>query len=345
MSETASLARASSGRAWAQAGLLCALTFVSMLYVGAGMHQVDVVDLRSLLQGADFAVPLIAILIAHELGHVALSRIHGVAISPPFFIPMPFTMLGTMGAVIQQDGDIERRDALLDVAAAGPLAGLCVALPILVYGVATSPIVPMSELPANTVIEGHSIVYELVLYALHGPIPQGSDILLSSTAFAGWAGLLLTMMNLLPVAQLDGGHVAAALFGPRQNRISKIVVGLLPVAAIATSAYYGLATYAAGAHGEPLWNALQSGMHWMYWFVLLLGLAAYAGLDEPPASAPAPLHRRIAARLRRLASAVSFGLEHPPVGDAPLSPGRRVVAVLTLLLFVLLFMPSWIRMP
>lgn len=341
MTEGATVSRASSAREWVSAAVFCALTFASMLYVGAGMHGVDVVDLASLFSGADFAVPLIAILIAHEMGHVVASRIHGLAISPPLFIPMPFTMLGTMGAVIRQDGDVERRDALLDVAAAGPLAGLCVALPVLVYGVATSPIEPISALPANTVIEGHSIVYALVLHALHGAIPEGSDILLSSTAFAGWAGLLLTMMNLLPVAQLDGGHVAAALFGPRQNRIGKIVAGLLPVAAIATSAYYGIATYARGGRGDALWNALQSGLHWMYWFVLLLGLALYAGLDDPPPDAP----RSLRARVHRWASAVSFGLEHPPVGEAPLSPARRVVAALTLLLFVLLFMPSWIRLP
>lgn len=336
----------SPARARTIAAVLCALTFASMLYVGAGMHQIEVTDLASLLQGADFAVPLLAILVAHELGHYVAGRIHGVEISLPYFIPMPFTMLGTMGAVIQQNGEVERRDALLDVAAAGPLAGLCVALPVLIYGVATSPIALVSSFPDNTVVEGHSILYALVLYALHGPIPEGSDIFLSSTAFAGWAGLLLTMMNLLPVAQLDGGHVAAALFGARQNRIGKIVLGLLPLAAIATSAYYGLTAYVAGARGESLWNAIQSGFHWLYWFVLLLALGLYAGLEEPPAAdATSSIGARWLAMARRIGRGISLGLEHPPVGDAPLSPGRRVVAVLTLLLFVLLFMPSWIRLP
>lgn len=305
----------SPGRAWAWSIALLLATLVSTLYVGAGMHEVEVTDLSSLLVGADFAFPLMAILVTHELGHYVAGRIHRVDTSPPYFIPMPFMLLGTMGAVIRQRGRIESNDALLDVGASGPLAGMCVALPVLIYGVATSDIGPMAAAGSNGILEGHSILYELVLVAIHGPMPAGSDIWLTPTAFAGWGGLLVTMMNLIPVGQLDGGHVAFALFGERQHRYARIVLWLLPVAAVTTSAYYGGRAWLAGLRGEPLYNALQAGSQWLVWFVLLLVLGRV------------------------------FGMDHPPAGDAPLSPKRRAIAVGTLVLFVLLFMPSWIRLP
>lgn len=305
----------SHARAWAWSLGLLAATLLSTLWVGAGMHEVEVTDLASLLAGADFALPLLAILVTHELGHYVAGRIHGVDISPPYFIPMPFVLLGTMGAVIRQRGRIRSNDALLDVGASGPLAGMIVALPVLVYGVATSAIGPMATPESGGFLEGHSILYELVLRAVHGPIPEGSDIWLTPTALAGWGGLLVTMMNLVPVGQLDGGHVAFALFGRRQHRYGRIVLALLPVAGLATSAYYGARAWMAGLRGEPFYNALQAGSQWLVWFVLLLVLGRLSGFD------------------------------HPPAGDAPLSPKRRAVAIGTLVLFVLLFMPSWIRLP
>jgi len=300
-------------RAWSLSIALLIATLFTTLYAGAGLHEIEVTDLASLWTGADFALPLLAILVTHELGHYVAGRIHGVDISPPYFIPMPIAMLGTMGAVIRQRGRFSSNDVLLDVGASGPLAGLCVAVPVLLYGLATSEVGRLDSFPAGSVAEGHSIFYALALYLTHGAIPAGSDIWLTPTAFAGWAGLLVTMMNLLPVGQLDGGHVAFALLGKRQHRLGRVVLGLLPVAAIATSAYYGLVAYQAGERGEHLWNALQAGTHWLVWFGLLVLMGRYSGLD------------------------------HPPAGNQPLSPGRRIVAILTLVLFVLLFMPSWIR--
>ena len=305
----------SHARAWAWSIALLIATLGTTLYAGAAMHGIEATDLASLWVGADFALPLLAILVTHELGHYVAGRIHRVDISPPYFIPMPITMLGTMGAVIRQRGRISSNDALLDVGASGPLAGMCVAIPVLVYGVATSRIGAIDSFGDDVVMEGHSILYELVLYAIHGAIPAGSDIMLTPTAFAGWAGLLVTMMNLLPVGQLDGGHVAFALLGKRQHRIGRIVLGLLPVAAVIASAYYGARAWLAGERGEHLSNALQAGTHWLVWFVVLLLLGRMSGLD------------------------------HPPAGDRALSPGRRAVAIGTLVLFVLLFMPSWIRLP
>jgi membrane-associated protease RseP (regulator of RpoE activity) len=299
---------------WRTPLALMTLTFLSTFWAGASMDQHDpLADPLSLRFGWKFALPLMAILLAHEFGHYIAGRLHRIDISPPYFIPMPPPMmLGTMGAVIRMRGRIRARDALLDVGAAGPLAGMAVALPVLWIGIATSPIAVLP--PTGTfVVEGRSLLYAGLLHLLKGPIPEGHDIMLSSTAFAGWAGLLVTMMNLLPFGQLDGGHVAYALLGPRQNRIARWVLFALPVVAVVTGASFGVPAYLAGLRGEALAVECLAGMHWLVWFLVLLVMGRLAGFD------------------------------HPPVDDGPLSAGRRAVAIFTLALFVLLFMPSWIR--
>ncbi len=303
----------------ARVGLVLTLgvvTLVSMLYAGAGMHGVEVVDLPSLLSGWDFAIPLMAILLCHELGHYVAGRVRGVDISLPYFIPMPIALLGTMGAVISMRGRIKTRDALFDVGAAGPYAGLAIAIPVLVYGIATSPVEPLSPDVGGYILEGHSLLYAGLLYAIKGPFPEGHDISLSATAFAGWAGLLVTMMNLLPVGQLDGGHVGYALLGERHHRFAKIVHYALPVVALATGLYYVALARAAGYPWELALPELAAGLYWLVWFGVLFVIARFSG-----------------------------GADHPPTDDAFLSPGRRAAAIATLVLFALLFMPSWIRAP
>ncbi|UJR79173.1 site-2 protease family protein [Sandaracinus amylolyticus] len=294
---------------------LIVLTFVSTLWAGALMGGSDPWERPlELIAGWDFALPLMAILLAHELGHYVVGRMHRVDISPPFFIPMPPTyfLLGTMGAVIRMRGVIRDRNALLDVGAAGPLAGMAVALPVLIYGIATSPVQPLPE-SGGMLIEGRSIFYLALLYALKGPIPAGHDIMLSSTAFAGWAGLLVTMMNLLPFGQLDGGHIAYALLGKTQDRIARGVLVVLPFVAIATGLFYAVPLLAAGERGDPLIGAALAGVSWLVWF-FVLGLMSWLS-----------------------------GIDHPPFEPGTLTPARRVVAIGCLVLFVLLFMPSWMR--
>lgn len=297
---------------WRMPLVLLALTFATTFWAGALMHPGASPLERplDLLRGWDFALPLMGILLAHELGHYIAGRIHGVDISPPYFIPMPLNMLGTMGAVIGMRGAIRDRNALLDVGAAGPLAGMAIAIPVLVYGIATSPVEPLPA-EGSFIIEGRSILYLAILSALKGPIAEGMDIMLSPTAFAGWAGLLVTMMNLLPVAQLDGGHVAYALLGERQNRIARALVAALPAVALASGLYYGLPAFLGG---DDRWlEQALAGVHWLVWFAVLLAMARIAGMD------------------------------HPPAGGAALTPARKAIAVGTLILFVLLFMPSWAR--
>jgi len=289
------------------------LTFVSTFYVGAAMvlgrPPVSLTDLQT---GWVFSLPLMAILLAHEFGHFFAGKYHGVDVSPPYFIPVPFFLLGTLGAVIQIREQIRSRNALLDIGAAGPLAGLAVAIPVIIYGIATSPVEPLPD--GAYMLEGRSLVYLGLLTCLKGSIPQGYDIMLTPTALAGWAGLLITMINLLPFGQLDGGHVAYALLGRRQDRISKYVLRLLPALAIIVSAAYGIPSYLEGARGERLGHDALAGMQWLVWALVLWALTR------------------------------ATGSEHPPTNDSEASPRRRIVGWLTLSLFVLLFMPSWIRM-
>jgi membrane-associated protease RseP (regulator of RpoE activity) len=289
--------------------LLFVLTFVSTTFVGA---QNSGAEGARLWTGLSYSVSLMSILLAHELGHYVAARLHRVRASPPFFIPLPLPPLGTMGAVILMPGRIARRNALLDIGAAGPLAGMAVALPVLIYGLVTSPVLPMPP-GATYLMEGRSLLYLALLALLKGPIPEGYDIVLNPIAFAGWAGLMVTMINLIPAAQLDGGHVAYALFGERQERYSRwLRRALLPVAAIVSLAY-GLPELLAGKRGEALQAAFAPGVPWLMWSFVL---------------------RLMVGRSKR---------EHPETDDSMLSPGRRIVAWCTLLLFVLLFMPAWMR--
>ncbi len=297
---------------WKLPLLLIFLTFLSTTFVGAAMAGVNLLETGDFAAGAPFSIPLMAILLAHEFGHYIAAKRHGVPSSPPYFIPMPIFLLGTMGAFIVMRGRIKRRDALLDVGAAGPLAGLAVALPILVYGFQQSPVEPLPT-DAPYLVEGRSLLYVALLFLTKGPIPEGHDIMLTPTAFAGWAGLLVTMINLLPVGQLDGGHVAYALLGPKQELISRRLRRLLPVVAVAVSLSYGAPAYLKGVRGDALWNELAAGMAWLVWWGLLL-------------------------LLKRATPS-----EHPETDPGTLSPRRRQVAVATLALFALLFMPSWMR--
>ena len=298
---------------WGLPVLLMALTFASTLYVGAGMVLGRPPgSFEELLTGWVFSVPLMAILMAHEFGHFFAGRYHRVDVSPPYFIPVPFFLLGTLGAVIQIRERIRSRNALLDIGAAGPLAGMVVALPVVIYGIATSPVEALPDAPY--LLEGRSLLYLGLLNWLKGPIPPGYDIMLTPTALAGWAGLLVTMINLLPFGQLDGGHVAYALLGERQDQLSRKLLRSLPVLALVVSAAYGVPAYLDGIRGDKLIYDAAAGMHWLVWAVVLWFLTRATGPN------------------------------HPPTEDSEVSPRRRLVGWFTLSLFVLLFMPSWIRM-
>jgi membrane-associated protease RseP (regulator of RpoE activity) len=217
-----------------------------------------------------------------------------------------------MGAVILMRGRIRSRDALVEVGAAGPLAGMAVAVPLLLVGLADCPVGPMLE---EGFMEGQSLLYILAKRVALGPIPEGYDVYInfSPLAWAGWIGMLVTMLNLLPIGQLDGGHVFFALFGPAHAVASTwFLRGLFALGAAVVLAL-GIDAWSAGLRGDDLLAGALPGAQWLILGTLLLVL-----------------------KWRR-------GLAHPATDPGPLSPGHAAVGVFTLLLFVATFMPVVMR--
>jgi len=180
-----------------------------------------------ILTGLPFSLTLMSILLAHEMGHYIVGRRYNAPVSLPYFIPMPIVgLFGTLGAVIVQRAPFENRRSLFDIGIAGPLAGLAVALPLLVLGLATSQVGPI---PPGAIMEGNSILYLAIKYLIFGKIlpSNGLDVSLNAVAWAAWGGLFVTSLNLLPIGQLDGGHILYALLGRRAWPIATGLVVLL----------------------------------------------------------------------------------------------------------------------
>ena len=247
--------------------LLYVLTVLSTLFVGATWSdQVPpTADLGWILThlwiGWPFSLSLMTILTGHELGHYFAGRYYKVPVSLPFFIPIPVPPLGTMGAFIVMKGRTINRRQMLTVGAAGPLVGFVLAVPILILGLSLSTVEPMVAPEPGTMIflEGNSILYLLLKFGVFGrilpgsglvptlqaalsdsvaallgtfPIDSGYDVFVSPVALAGWAGLLVTALNLIPVGQLDGGHVLYSLVGQRAKVLTWPIVGILLVLGI-----------------------------------------------------------------------------------------------------------------
>jgi len=217
--------QANPSRAWINL-LLFGITVFTTLYAG---HQSG----EGLLSGIPYAFTLLVILGTHEFGHYFAARHHKADVTLPYFIPMlpEISLLGTLGAVIQMRSPIRDRRQLLDVGVAGPLAGLIIAIPLLVYGLALSPIetfTPADELrpdDSGYLVEGNSLLYLGLKYAVKGEVlpNNGQDVNLHPIAWAGWVGIMVTFLNLLPMGQLDGGHVLYALIGRRAWPIARLV--------------------------------------------------------------------------------------------------------------------------
>lgn len=306
---------------WGRALLLFTLTFLTTTTLGAvwllwahptalvevfpwlSPHTVATVwtDPANLRLGLSFAAPALFILLCHEMGHYLTCRFYGLPATLPYFLPVPLG-IGTLGAFIRIHAPIDSRRQLFDVGVAGPLAGFAALLPFLILGVAWSQPYVVPELDpavAERVIEeaaaagtlpdvgmllapGRCLAIEGVSRLFHGDLPPGTRLHLHPFALAAWFGLLVTALNLLPLGQLDGGHVLYAAVGRLQHRLAL-----------------------------PLWLGLGlAGFYWpgwLLWFVIVL----------------------------------LMGLRHPPVRHEakPLGPGRRALAWLALVIFVLSFMP------
>lgn len=250
---------------------LFVVTVLSVILAGALYANVNTFDMafsepielslqfviEQLPGGIPFAASLMSILLAHEFGHYIAGKIHKTPVTLPYFLPLPGSILGTLGAFIRMKAPPINRRVLLDIGLAGPLAGLLVALPILFIGLDLSPV---RELPASGTsslpfsLEGNSLIYLGAKYIVKGellpspvsyggaaplaywtryfftgqPIPFGGmDIIIHPLVWAGWAGLLVTALNLIPVGQLDGGHLLYGLLGKRAGLLWPAIIVIL----------------------------------------------------------------------------------------------------------------------
>ncbi|MBZ5496802.1 MAG: site-2 protease family protein [Acidobacteriia bacterium] len=173
-----------------------------------------------LLEGIPFSFTLIAILLAHEMGHFLACRHYGIRCTPPFFLPFPVSYAGTLGAFIRIRSHFQHKRALFDVGIAGPLAGFAFVVPALIVGIAFSKLIPKGSVH-DGIGFGEPLLFRLVGKAVLGYAPETQDMLADPIAMAAWFGLLATSLNLFPIWQLDGGHITYALFGrERQKKVS-----------------------------------------------------------------------------------------------------------------------------
>jgi membrane-associated protease RseP (regulator of RpoE activity) len=241
--------------------VLFILTLVSVIFAGSlntftgpanSASEYILGLIRNMPNGLPFAASLLAILLAHEFGHYLAGRFHKTYVTLPYFIPFPLSPFGTMGAFIQLKEPPKNRRILLDIGIAGPLAGLVVAIPVLLLGLALSKVEVLSPIAGQGVqMEGNSVLYLLAKFAIFGqilphpasygnispilywvryfftgqPFPWGGvDVVIHPIAFAGWAGLLVTALNLIPAGQLDGGHVLYVLLGQKARALLPVIL-------------------------------------------------------------------------------------------------------------------------
>ncbi|MEO0049914.1 MAG: site-2 protease family protein [candidate division WOR-3 bacterium] len=213
-------------RIWVNIILLMA-TVLTTLFVGtlhAGKNPLA--SPLNLLSGIPFSLGIILILGSHELAHYLTARRYGVDATPPYFLPVPHPLTGTMGAFIKIRSPVPTRSALVRVGAAGPLVGFLVAIPVSVLGLALSKVRPIPP-DSHLLSLGTPLIFEFISRIFH-KVPPGFDVVLHPLAFAGWLGMFVTALNLLPVGQLDGGHIAYAFLGRRYRFFTIfIIAGLL----------------------------------------------------------------------------------------------------------------------
>jgi membrane-associated protease RseP (regulator of RpoE activity) len=284
--------------------VLFLLTMLTTTTAGAYMNGEEVSFLHPFLavaalrSGLSFSLPLMAILLAHEMGHYLTARYHGVPTSLPYFVPAPPSLFifGTFGAFIRMKAMPRTRRVMFDIGAAGPWAGVLVAIPAVIFGLWLSDVTPLDKSGGGLEL-GNSLLFLGLSHLVLGVDPTMVNVALHPIAFAGWIGLLVTSLNLLPVGQLDGGHVVYALF-PRRHRtiatlfvISCILMVVVPLA----------------LGRNPWWG-------WLLWAVLLIAF----GLGHPSTvdrDTPLDPSRAIAAWLTVVLFIVTFS----PV---PLSIGQ-----------------------
>lgn len=197
-------------------------TLASTTFVGGSWDGLPI----NWLHGLWYSVPILVILTCHEFGHYIACRRHDVDATLPYFLPMPLLPLtGTLGAVIKIKEAFPSKKALFDIGVAGPIAGFVALVPFLIYGVAHSRIVPAIHDP-NIPLLGEPLLFKAITRMTLGVIPEGLDVAIHPMGFAAWFGMLATALNLMPFGQLDGGHIAYAVFGSKSRYISMVTLAI-----------------------------------------------------------------------------------------------------------------------
>jgi membrane-associated protease RseP (regulator of RpoE activity) len=262
-------------RSWHLQALLFILTVFSTYYAG----RTGLSSYRA--SGLLYSVAIMSILLAHEMGHYFMSRRYGVPATLPYFIPLPISPFGTLGAVIKMSGTVTDKRALFDIGVAGPLCGFILAVPCAFIGIKLSLAVKVPlHAPVGSIL-GDPLLLKFAEWLIVGDLPTGFDILIHPIAYAGWVGLFITALNLLPIGQLDGGHIIYGVFGAKSRLVSRALIPVL----LLLSVFYNVG-----------------------WFVLVALLLIF-GIGHPPpvdAETPLDLKRKILAFVMLFVFVVSF---------------------------------------
>ncbi len=239
VSEAVAIETYPTRKEWAVSILLFLLTLLSTTFAGliyaGGDSSVLATALFAvsrpsiLLYGLPFSITFLTILLAHELGHFFACRYYGIRCTPPYFIPIPISIAGTLGAFIRIKSHFQHKRALFDVGVAGPLAGFAFVVPALVIGIAHSRLIPKGSLPGG-INFGEPLIFRWVGELVIGYSPARQDMLAHPIAMAAWFGLLATCLNLFPIWQLDGGHIAYAMLGRNTQRSMSIAASAILIA-------------------------------------------------------------------------------------------------------------------
>ncbi|TRZ91110.1 MAG: site-2 protease family protein [Methanosarcinales archaeon] len=264
-------------RRWINVVLLIATFFTTML-VGSLLYGADIESNPSdVLQGIPFSIAIMTVLGAHEAGHYFVAKKHGMQTSLPYFIPFP-SLIGTMGAIIKHRGPIPGRKALFDVGVSGPLIGLFASVVVTVIGLLQPPLQFAPE--EHALALGIPPLFGFIMSFFS--IPDTS--VMNPIAFAGWAGMLVTALNLIPAGQLDGGHVLRAMIGEKASRVSAVLPAVL---------------FFIGAFLIIFMKT--DGFMWIFWSALLLFFSA--GGHPRPLNDDIPIDRK-----RMLLGVITFAL-------------------------------------
>jgi membrane-associated protease RseP (regulator of RpoE activity) len=261
--------------------LLLMLTFLTTLIAGTYQQGINPFSpVTNLLMGLPFSVSIMLILGSHELGHYITARKNNVDATLPYFLPAP-PFLGSFGAVIKMKSPIRDKNSLVAIGSAGPIVGFIFSTIVILIGLSLSKVVTISGDQGITL--GDSILIKLLTKLYFPDLSEGKDILLNPIAFAGWIGYFITALNLLPVGQLDGGHILYALVGEKSRIVGYIVFGI----AVLLSLFW---------IGWIVWSV-------MFWVI---------------------------------------GFRHPPTLDriSPLSGKHKVIGIISLIIFILTFVPA-----